>query len=164
MAELFKPTTSFPREEITLYHASNLKVECPDLNHSKRAMDFGRGFYLTPNMAMARKYRKSSCLNVYTFKSEENLKIKHFNKYDDEWLDFILANRNNLNVDSYDIVVGFIADDTVFEAIRSYTHNLITRKRLFELLEFKPAYTQYCFLTEESLHCLEYRGDANVHK
>jgi hypothetical protein len=32
---------------ITLYHGSNMKVEVPDLIHSKPYKDFGKGFYLS---------------------------------------------------------------------------------------------------------------------
>ncbi|MBR6806237.1 MAG: DUF3990 domain-containing protein, partial [Bacteroidaceae bacterium] len=30
-----------------LYHSSNIIVECPDTQHSRKYLDFGRGFYLT---------------------------------------------------------------------------------------------------------------------
>ena len=30
-----------------LYHSSNLIVEYPDIRHSRKYLDFGRGFYLT---------------------------------------------------------------------------------------------------------------------
>lgn len=31
-----------------LYHGSSLAVPHPDLTHSRRNLDFGRGFYTTP--------------------------------------------------------------------------------------------------------------------
>ena len=30
-----------------LYHSSTVKVESPDLDHSRDYLDFGKGFYLT---------------------------------------------------------------------------------------------------------------------
>lgn len=30
-----------------LYHSSSVVVERPDLDHSRKYLDFGRGFYLT---------------------------------------------------------------------------------------------------------------------
>ena len=30
-----------------LYHSSTIKVEYPDLDHSRDYLDFGKGFYLT---------------------------------------------------------------------------------------------------------------------
>ncbi len=38
---------------IRLYHGSNVKIEVPDLVHSKPFKDFGRGFYLSPDKQQA---------------------------------------------------------------------------------------------------------------
>ncbi len=38
---------------ITLYHGSNMKVEVPDLIHSKPYKDFGKGFYLSADKQQA---------------------------------------------------------------------------------------------------------------
>lgn len=39
-----------------IYHTSNVVVDKPDVLHSRRFLDFGRGFYLTPIEALARNY------------------------------------------------------------------------------------------------------------
>ena len=38
---------------IRLYHGSIVKIEVPDLTHSKPFKDYGRGFYLSPNKQQA---------------------------------------------------------------------------------------------------------------
>jgi predicted RNA-binding protein YlxR (DUF448 family) len=38
---------------IRLYHGSNIKIEVPDLAHSKPFKDFGRGFYLSVDRQQA---------------------------------------------------------------------------------------------------------------
>ena len=38
---------------IQLYHGSNIKIETPDLLHSKPFKDFGRGFYLSSDKQQA---------------------------------------------------------------------------------------------------------------
>ena len=38
---------------IRLYHGSNMKIEVPDLVHSKPFKDFGSGFYLSPDKQQA---------------------------------------------------------------------------------------------------------------
>lgn len=55
-----------------LYHTSNQTVANPDISHSRVYLDFGRGFYTTPNRAQAEKYAKRyfregqpAVLNVY---------------------------------------------------------------------------------------------------
>ena len=38
---------------IRLYHGSNMKIEVPDLVHSKPFKDFGNGFYVSPDKQQA---------------------------------------------------------------------------------------------------------------
>ena len=40
---------------ITLYHGSNMAFSVPDLSVGRQGMDFGKGFYLTPNSGTAQK-------------------------------------------------------------------------------------------------------------
>ena len=39
-----------------LYHSSNVSVDCPDTDHSRSYLDFGRGFYLTSLYDQAVRY------------------------------------------------------------------------------------------------------------
>lgn len=39
-----------------LYHSSNVVVEHPDILHSRKYLDFGRGFYLTSIYEQAVRY------------------------------------------------------------------------------------------------------------
>lgn len=41
-----------------LYHGSFVKVEKPDLEHSRSNLDFGRGFYTTPIYEQAEKWSR----------------------------------------------------------------------------------------------------------
>ena len=69
-----------------LYHSSNMIVEHPDTQHSRRYLDFGRGFYLTTIHEQAVRYAQrfkrrgqSAWLNIYELSdeimSEETLQI-----------------------------------------------------------------------------------------
>ena len=86
-----------------LNFALNIKENGIDLTKSNRYLDFGRGFYVTPDKIMAenmakrvavRYFRtmKNPILAVVTFEYNENidLKIKKFNDTDIEWAKFIL--------------------------------------------------------------------------
>ncbi len=42
-----------------LYHSSNMRVELPDTQHSRKYLDFGRGFYLTSFYEQAVRYNVS---------------------------------------------------------------------------------------------------------
>ena len=39
-------------------HGSSMRVEAPDVAFSKRALDFGRGFYLTSFLPQAERWAK----------------------------------------------------------------------------------------------------------
>lgn len=41
-----------------VYHGSNMVVDHPDVNHSYRDLDFGRGFYVTTVKEQAEKWAK----------------------------------------------------------------------------------------------------------
>lgn len=40
-----------------VYHGSNMVVDHPDVNHSYRNLDFGRGFYVTTVKEQAEKWQ-----------------------------------------------------------------------------------------------------------
>lgn len=57
-----------------VYHGSDVIIEKPDINHSFRPLDFGKGFYVTANLEQATRWakrksdinNKSQCyVNVY---------------------------------------------------------------------------------------------------
>ena len=61
-----------------VYHGSTDVIEKPDVQHSKRYLDFGKGFYLTTFEAQAKKWavrkglRKetTAIVNVYELKED----------------------------------------------------------------------------------------------
>lgn len=81
-----------------LYHSSTLKIERPDLKHSRDYLDFGKGFYLTSLREQAVSYAerfilrgRPAVMNVYDMAEElSNLKVKLFEAYDEDWLNFVL--------------------------------------------------------------------------
>ena len=45
---------------MTLYHGSNVEVLTPELLPSVRALDFGRGFYLTSDFDQAARWARTA--------------------------------------------------------------------------------------------------------
>ena len=39
-----------------LYHGGSVEISSPDLLHSRKAVDFGVGFYVTPVLEQAEKW------------------------------------------------------------------------------------------------------------
>lgn len=148
-----------------LYHSSNIIVEFPDTMHSRNYLDFGRGFYLTSLYDQAIRYAQrfkrrgqTAWLNTYKISlSEKKLwKIKRFETYDKDWLDFVAQCRNGNDVGDYDMIIGGIANDRVIMTLDRYFSNEISEEAL-GLLRFEKPNIQYCIRSERMLQeCLTY--------
>ena len=112
-----------------LYHSSNIIVEKPDTSHSRKYLDFGRGFYLTSIYDQAIRYAQrfkrrgqSAWLNIYEFSINEESKwnIQKFDTYDEQWLDFVALCRDGKDVGDYDMIIGGIANDRVIITLDRY--------------------------------------------
>lgn len=92
-----------------LYHSSNMIVEHPDTHHSRKYLDFGRGFYLTTIHEQAVRYAQrfkrrglSAWLNIDELSDNlEPWNIKKFESYDKERLDFVSKCRNGEDIGNY---------------------------------------------------------------
>jgi len=153
-----------------VFHTSYTKIEKPDLVHSRRCLDFGKGFYVTPLRAQALRYGKKfirnaqpAVLNRYELKIDESLAKKHFEKYDEEWLDFILACRRGEKIQQYDIIEGGIANDKVFNTIELYTQNLISKQETLSKLSFEKPNWQICFASQRAIDlCLQFKNAEQI--
>lgn len=154
-----------------LYHGSNQSVETIDLTLSKRAKDFGQGFYLSQDRQQAQKMAELTTFRtgygtptVSPFQFDERiltqtiLNVKTFDGYTDDWAEFIALNRRNYNATqahAYDIVVGPIANDTVGVQIRRFMSGYIDVQRLIKELSYVGGITyQYFFGSEKAIQYL----------
>ena len=96
-------------ENNLLYHGSAMEVIYPEIRITRYTKDFSWGFYCTNSYEQAYRWadRRSShgIVNVYKYTENPELKILHFPKMNDEWLDFIARCRSGES-HSYDICVG----------------------------------------------------------
>lgn len=140
-----------------LYHASNVIVRSPDVMHSRDALDFGKGFYLTVLKDQAVKYsrrftnrKQPAYVNIYEL--DENVfniyKVKHFIAYDEEWLDFVSCCPTLKPVEKYDIIIGGIADDKVFNTLDLYFDGLISKLEALDRLKYEKPNHQLCILNQ----------------
>jgi len=150
-----------------VYHGSNIEVIKIDLLKSKKGLDFGKGFYVTDIREQAEIWaRKRSIkeggdavVSGFEFKHENVFlnsyyKTKSFEGYTNNWLDFIIENRNNdtdSNLHNYDVVEGPLADDEVVVRVKDFMNGKISREDLLEELKFKHVTHQICFCTKKSL-------------
>jgi hypothetical protein len=162
-----------------VYHGSHIKIDRIDLSKCKPRKDFGRGFYVTNIRSQAEVWAErigefNNCDGVITtfdfdeFAFEDaDLSVLRFDKYSEEWLDFILLNRNNRTLQQvhvYDIVEGPVADDAVSIRIYDYLGGNISKQDFLEELKFKKQTHQLCFCTTASLQMLSFVEKTNDSK
>lgn len=156
---------------IRLYHGSNVDVTEIDLQRCRRGKDFGRGFYLSDDLAQAEKMAeitvgREECgrptVMAYEFdetllSGASELRVMRFFAYTEEWARFVLLNRKNrkdMQAHDFDIVYGPIADDKVGVQIRLFTQELITIDTLVKELSYVRPTFQYFFGTPRAIKML----------
>ncbi|MCL2169380.1 MAG: DUF3990 domain-containing protein [Defluviitaleaceae bacterium] len=141
-----------------LYHGSYLIIEKPDIAFSRNNVDFGRGFYTTPIKEQAvswsarfKKRHGQSIVSAYEICEEALLKdasVLRFDNYSDEWLEFIIACRQGNVVGDYDLVIGGVANDKVFDTIQLFLDGLIDKEQSIKRLRYEKTNVQYCFRSQ----------------
>ena len=154
-----------------VYHGSWMEIAEPDLKHSRTDVDFGKGFYVTPIREQAVKWcgrfkrrGKQGIVTSYIFDdcAIQNLNVLKFDSYSEEWLDFILNCRREKDSSDYDIVMGGVANDKVFNTVELYFDHLIDKKEAINRLKYEKPNMQICFRTISALETLRYEGSVEV--
>ena len=153
-------------ENNLLYHGSAMEVIYPEIRITRYTKDFSWGFYCTNSYEQAYRWadRRSShgIVNVYKYTENPELKILHFPKMNDEWLDFIARCRSGES-HSYDIVEGPMADDTIWDFVNGFVSGKIPRNVFWEYAKFKHPTHQISFHTLSALDCLTYKKSEVVY-
>lgn len=154
-----------------LYHTSNIEIVAPDIFHSHRNLDFGKGFYLTTLKQQAINYGKrfliygeQPILNIYSFEIDKTeYECQVFDAYNDEWLDFVTDCRRGCDSYNYDLVEGGIANDRVFDTIDLYFSGNITRQQALDRLAFVKPNWQICIRNQEVIDkCLKFKESVKI--
>ena len=161
---MFKELGGKNLSTIEVYHGGTEKVEHPICKLGRRNLDFGHGFYVTDIREqavmwannMSRNRNLPPIVNRYKLDKINRLKeakCKIFTAYDEDWLQFIVANRSGKNVaKDFDYVEGGVANDRVVDTVNLYIAGLIElRTALRELSKHQPN-NQICILNQDILN------------
>jgi len=152
-----------------VYHGGRVPVMEIDLQRCRPYTDFGRGFYVTKYKVHAENWAKRFKTKnnngfVTTFNYIESqfsdyiCKKKRFDGYTNEWLDFIVSNRNEETVEQahgYDIVEGPVANDKIQNRLHNYLRGEITKEAFLKELTYHEDTHQICFCTLASFQALK---------
>lgn len=140
---------------ITLFHGSEKVIEAPSFGEGKRNNDFGLGFYCTKTENLAKEWAVSSLRDGFCNRyilDTEYMKILNLNSPDYTILNWIavlvehrlfsirtpiarrakkyLIDNFGINVNAFDIVTGYRADDSYFDYAESFLNNAISVEQL----------------------------------
>ncbi|MDR1879819.1 MAG: DUF3990 domain-containing protein [Tannerellaceae bacterium] len=159
-----------------VFHGSYTKIDEIDLSKGLLSRDFGQGFYVTKfyhhaetwAQKIGKRYQTEGFVTEFVFFdtpfTEQLCKVKHFPEYNEEWLDFVVMNRNPATlafVHDYDIIEGPVADDKVQNRLDDYLKDKIAKADFLKELTYHEETHQICFRTIKSLLTLE-RIDTNM--
>jgi hypothetical protein len=162
-----------------VYHGSYIEINSIELAKCLPQKDFGQGFYVTKFRHHAENWARiiGKKNNTQGFVTEFDYtespfakricKIKHFDDYNDEWLDFVIANRQNEEekaIHNFDSVEGPVANDKVQNRIRDYLNGKISKQDFINELKYHEETHQICFCTKVSLQLLKNTDRIRVSK
>lgn len=150
--------------KMTVYHGSYTSIKNPEIRKGKNTKDFGTGFYCTLIKEQAERWARrydTPVLNTYTVCIDTRLNILEFKMMTEEWLDFIISCRYG-NPHNYDLVIGAMADDQIYNYIADYIDGILTREQFWIMAKFKYPTHQINFCTESALKCLNFVSSMEV--
>ena len=168
---------------ITVYHGSEKIIEMPTFGEGKKNNDFGLGFYCTESADLAKEWAVSSLRNGFANRyslDTEHLNILNLNGADYTILNWIavlvehrlfsiktpvarrakryLIDHFGVNVNAYDLIIGYRADDSYFDYAESFLNNGITAEQLARAMRLGKLGEQIVIKSPFAFSKLKYEG------
>ena len=165
----------------TLYHGSPLIVEKPEYGKGKPYNDYGKGFYCTKHFELAKEWAVGENSDGFVNKYEIDLsKLKILDLLDQKynilhWLALLLKNREFsikspvsvrgkefilnqylINTDSYDLIIGYRADDSYFAFARDFISNTISLEQLNYAMKPGELKEQFVLISEKAFEKIKF--------
>ncbi|MDU6975898.1 MAG: DUF3990 domain-containing protein [Clostridiales bacterium] len=140
-----------------IYYGGYKEIEFPSIHIERFTKDFSWGFYCTEIQEQAEKWASrftTPVVNVYRLKDIGKLNVKSFDDYTDEWLEFVVDCRSGAT-HNYDMVIGRMADDSIYDYLEAYELDRMDKQRFFKLMESKYPTCQISIHTLKGLQCIE---------
>ena len=168
---------------ITLFHGSKKIVEVPTFGEGKKTNDFGLGFYCTETEELAKEWAVSSLQdgfsNRYTL-TTEYMNILNLNSPEYTILNWIavlvehrifsiktpvarrakryLIDNFGINVNAYDLITGYRADDSYFDYAESFLNNGISVEQLAKAMRLGKLGEQIVLKSQFAFSRIKFEG------
>lgn len=168
---------------IKIYHGSEKIIEQPVFGEGKKNNDFGRGFYCTESEALAKEWAvtflRDGFSNCYILDTEY-LKILNLNSPNYtilNWMAVLVEHRLfsiktpvarrakqylidnfSVNVNSFDVICGYRADDSYFDYAEAFLNNSISVEQLAMAMRLGKLGEQIVIKSKYAFSLLQYQG------
>ena len=168
---------------ITIYHGSKQIVEVPTFGLGRKNNDFGLGFYCTESNDLAKEWAVSSLRdgfsNRYTLDTEylNTLYLNSPNYTILNWIAVLVEHRLfsirtpiarrakqyliehfGINVNAFDLIVGYRADDSYFDFAEAFLNNTITVEQLSRAMRLGKLGEQIVLKSQFAFSKIRYEG------
>ena len=168
---------------LTIYHGSSQIVETPTFGLGRKNNDFGLGFYCTESLDLAKEWAVSSLRDGFANRyilDTEYLNILNLNSPEYtilNWIAVLVENRLfsiktpiarrakqyliehfSINVNAYDIITGYRADDSYFDFAEAFLNNTITVEQLSRAMRLGKLGEQIVLKSQFAFSKIKYEG------
>ena len=168
---------------ITIYHGSKQIVEVPTFGLGRKNNDFGLGFYCTESNDLAKEWAVSSLSdgfsNRYTLDTEylNTLNLNSPNYTILNWIAVLVEHRLfsiktpiarrakqyliehfGVNVNAFDLITGYRADDSYFDFAEAFLNNAITVEQLSRAMRLGKLGEQIVIKSQFAFSKIKYEG------
>ena len=168
---------------ITIFHGSEKIIEHPIWGEGRKNNDFGIGFYCTESLELAKEWAVSSLRDGFANKyilDTKYLNILNLNSSAYTILNWIavlvehrlfsittpvarraksyLVEKFGVNVNAFDIIRGYRADDSYFDYAESFINNAISIEQLAQAMKLGKLGEQIVIKSKYAFTKLKYEG------
>ena len=169
--------------QLTIYHGSTHVIEAPTFGLGRKNNDYGLGFYCTESNELAKEWAVSSLADGFSNRyalNTEYLRTLNLNGPDCTILNWIavlvehrlfsikapiarkakryLIENFGINVNAYDLIVGYRADDSYFDFAEAFLNNAITVEQLSRAMRLGKLGEQIVLKSQHAFSRLTFEG------
>ena len=167
--------------KLILYHGSSEIIEKPIFGKGKAYNDYGRGFYCTENFELAKEWACTEGIDGYANQYEietDGLKILNLSSGEYtvlHWRALLMTYRKLrlstpvlkrgaewlkehflVNIEDYDAIIGYRADDSYFSFARAFVSNEISLGQLSHAMKLGKLGEQFVLKSREAFEAIQF--------
>ncbi len=165
----------------TIYHGSTVIIQKPIFGKGAFTNDYGRGFYCTENLELAKEWACADDVDGYANVYELNMRglsVLNLNSEDFNILNWLavltrfrsywqkntiseeaknyLQEHFYVDVDQFDVIVGYRADDSYFTFAQDFVSNAISLRKLSQAMRLGKLGEQIVLKSEKAFRQIHF--------